>query len=170
MSAGFGGRLIGSVKAGVEQYTGIEPCEKTYYGLLNMIEDFKCKAEIIKDGSENFIRKDTYDLAFTSPPYFDTEKYDENESQSYKKYPTKEEWIEKYLKKTFENTYDSLKSKARMIINIANVKTFTDLEERTIQKAKETGFKLENTLNLSLSSINKGGFKFEPVFVFKKEL
>ena len=61
-----------------------------------------------------------------------------------------------------------LKPKGYLIINIANVPTAKDLEERTVQKAKELGFELEETLYMVLSSISGKGIKKEPIFVFRK--
>ena len=59
-----------------------------------------------------------------------------------------------------------------MLINIANVKSFKNLEDITIKVAKEEGFNHEDTYNLILSKIpGKGkssGKKLEPIFVFRK--
>lgn len=59
-----------------------------------------------------------------------------------------------------------------MIINIKNVKSFPDLEARTVELAESLGFTLVETLQLSLSAMfgakeKYGKFKFEPVFVFQ---
>ena len=55
-----------------------------------------------------------------------------------------------------------------MILNVANVKNFTNLETYLLKTAYDVGFSLDDILLLRLSSISKGGFKYEPVFVFKK--
>ena len=39
------------------------------------------------EGSENFVEKNNFDLCFTSPPYFDLERYSGEATQSYLKYP-----------------------------------------------------------------------------------
>lgn len=178
MSAGYGGRLLGAIKAGVKSYIGTDPCTETFNGLVN-IEKFilkntqycnNCKIELYKIGSEDFIPdKNSLDLCFTSPPYFNTEKYSDEITQSYKKYPTKIEWLNDYLKKTFENCYTGLKDNGVMAINIANVKAYNDLENDTIDIAKELGFKLEKIIKYSLSSLNKKNkYKYEPIFIFRK--
>jgi hypothetical protein len=56
-----------------------------------------------------------------------------------------------------------------MILNVANVKSHMTLEDDTVKIAKLQGFIHVKTLQLTLSSITKGGFKYEPVFVFTKE-
>ena len=125
--------------------------------------------ELHKVGSENYIPKpESLDLCFTSPPYFDTEKYSNEESQSYIKYPTKEDWINGYLNKTIENCWIGLKNQATMIINISNTSEYDFLEESTLEAAKKNGFKFIDTRYLVLSSIAGKGVKTEPIFIFKK--
>jgi DNA modification methylase len=66
-----------------------------------------------------------YDLAFTSPPYFGTERYAEGvaeEEQSWHAYPTYESWINDYLFKTLDNIYNVLSETGAIAINIIDVK------------------------------------------------
>ena len=53
-------------------------------------------------------------------------------------------------------------------MNVANVKSHPTLEADTVELATLQGFTYVRTLALTLSSITKGGFKYEPVFVFVK--
>ena len=172
MSCGWGGRLIGFLASSRKHYIGTEPSSKTYDGLLKIKEDFEYlgkKVEIHKLGSEVFQPdKESLDLCFTSPPYFDTEKYSDESTQSYVKFPTKEEWIDGFLRKTIENCYSGLKSNKYMLINIANTPKYKFIEEQTVKISKELGFKQEQTVELTLSSVMGAGYKYEPIFVFKK--
>lgn len=172
MSGGFGGRLLGFLASDCKHYIATEPSTLTYKGLIDMKEDYSYidkKVDIYRIGSEDFIPpKNSLDLCFTSPPYFDTEKYSVEPSQSYIRFDTPEAWIDGFLLKTMKNCYYGLKDGGYMIINIANVKTFTNLEDETVRAAKEAGFELVDTLYLILSSIAGKGIKREPVFVFKK--
>jgi hypothetical protein len=172
MSGGFGGRLLGFIASNCKHYIATEPSTLTYEGLLQMKNDY-CyvgkKVEILKMGSEDFLpQKESLDLCFTSPPYFDTEKYSDESSQSFIKFDTKETWLNGFLRQTIKNCFYGLKENGYMIINIANVKSFQNLEEETIKLAKDVGFELKETLYLTLSSIAGKGTKREPVFVFKK--
>ena len=125
--------------------------------------------ELHKLGSEIYQPdRESLDLCFTSPPYFDTEKYSDEGTQSYIKYPTKEEWINGFLYKTIENCYRGLKGNKYMLINIANTPKYKFIEEETIRISKELGFKQEKTIELTLSSVMGAGYKYEPIFVFKK--
>ena len=55
-----------------------------------------------------------------------------------------------------------------MLINIANTPKYDFIEKETIGISKELGFTQEDTLQLTLSSVMGAGYKYEPIFVFKK--
>jgi len=172
MSCGWGGRLLGFLASSRPKYIGTEPSSLTFEGLKKIKKDFfylTKSVELHKLGSEQFEPDaNSLDLCFTSPPYFDTEKYSDEETQSFKKYPTKEEWVNGFLYKTIENCYNGLKGNKYMLINIANTPKYKFIEEETIRIATELGFKQEQTIELTLSSIMGAGYKYEPIFVFKK--
>ena len=84
MSCGWGGRLLGALSNfKIKTYIGTEPSTKTYEGLLNIKKDFNHikNVEIFKIGSEDYLPdRNSLGLCFTSPPYFDTEKYSNEET------------------------------------------------------------------------------------------
>ena len=173
MSCGYGGRLLGFLASDCKKYIGVDPCTKTYNGLLLLKNDFEYidkQVSIHNCGSEDFeLTKNSIDLAFTSPPYFDTEKYSKESTQSYMKFPTCELWLNDFLGKTIENCKHGLKDDGHLIINIANVKTYPNLENEAVEIITEKGFRLVNIYNMVLSSIAGKGKKYEPIFVFKKK-
>ena len=85
MSCGWGGRLVGFLSSNCKTYIGTEPSSKTFDGLIQLNKDLNIygkDVQIHKLGSEIFRpEKETLDLCFTSPPYFDTEKYSDEETQ-----------------------------------------------------------------------------------------
>ena len=176
MSCGWGGRLIGAMTSKkVKKYIGTEPSTETFKGLKQIQKDFNymgTEVELHKLGSEVFRPSEKVDLCFTSPPYFDTEKYSDEPTQSYIKYPTQDKWIDGFLYLTIENCYESLKKNGYLLLNIANTSSGKSIEEGTLRIAKGFGLKHEKTLQLSLSTLARGGegtgFKYEPIFVFKK--
>lgn len=170
MSCGWGGRLFGFLASNCTKYIGTEPAKETFRGLQLLKKDFNYKdVELLNIGSEIYEpKKDSLDLCFTSPPYFDTEKYSEDKEQSYIKYNTKEKWLEGFYKKTMTNCFNGLKKNGYMIINIANTPKLKWIESQTLILAKELGFELIDILKLELSSISGKGVKYEPIFVFKK--
>jgi hypothetical protein len=175
ISSGFGGRLLGAEIAGVN-YIGTDPSTPTYKGLLKIKEEYinTIDSTIHCLGSEDFLpEKNSLDFVFTSPPYFNWEKYTNENTQSFKKFPEKESWLNGYLLKTFQNSFYGLKKNAKMAINIANTKNFKDLEEQTILMAEKAGFVLVDTWKLALSNPNMknktSSFKYEPIFIFQKK-
>jgi hypothetical protein len=177
MSGGWGGRLLGAIAAKIDTYIVTEPSLQTYNGLCNLANDFATDMHysILNQGSEDFKPfKNTLDLCFTSPPYYNLEKYSDEQTQSYIKFPTKKEWIEGFLEKTFENCYYGLKSDGYMLINIADLKNKNNfnLETETIISAEKVGFKYIKPIKLALSNVNlkdkTNAYKYEPIFIFKK--
>lgn len=171
MCGGFGGRILGFQVSNARKYICTEPSTKTYQGLLELKSDYISKnSEIYHCGCEDYIPdKNSLDFCFTSPPYFNTEHYSNEDTQSYIKYPTKELWANKFLKTMFSNCYYGLKKDKYMAINIANVKSFNNLEDVTVDMAKSVGFHYINKYYYLLSSLSKKSkFKYEPVFIFKK--
>lgn len=173
MSGGWGGRMLGAIASDVDMYIMTEPSKKTFEGLTELATDyFNNDFELHPYGSEEFLpHKNSLDLCFTSPPYFNLEKYADEPSQSYIKYPTKDDWIEGYLAETFKNCYYGLKQGAVMIINIADIKG-KELEKEVIKTAENVGFKYKTEYKLALSNINlrnkEKKFKYEPIYLFTK--
>ena len=107
MSGGYGGRLLGAIKSQIN-YIATEPATNTVEGLKEIINDWgtistlfrnELHLEIVQKGSEDFLPdKESLDLCFTSPPYFDTEKYSNEDTQSYIKFPTSRDWINGFLR------------------------------------------------------------------------
>ena len=174
MCGGWGGRLLGAIISDtVEKYVATEPSKKTYKGLVKLNNDFGYEEfKIVNECAEDYRpRKETVDLCFTSPPYFDREKYSNEKTQSYKRYPTKFLWVKCFLKPMLENCYHANKKGGHTAINIANVSGHNWIEDSTLKEASRCGFKLKETLKLQLSGgLVKPGddFKYEKIFVFKK--
>lgn len=172
MSCGWGGRLVGAMMSNrVKKYIGTDPSTLTFNGLCRMRDDFSYlgkEVELHCMGSETYLpQPSTLDLCFTSPPYFDTERYSTEDTQSYKKFSTYEDWLEGFWKQTMLNCKHGLKTGGHMLLNVADVGKYK-LETATQSIARKLGFVQEEDLNLALSALNTGGFKYEPVFVFRK--
>jgi len=169
---GFGGRLLGAISSPrVKHYEGCDPNTKTFDGLSKMAKNLQDTTKVVLNniGVEEYESDDKFDLVFTSPPYFDTEKYSIEETQSYIKFPTYEKWLNGFLRKLVENGIDALNKGGYFIINIANTKRATTLESDFLEIMKSYDMSLEKTLNMTLSKQHSGGqFKYEPIFVYNK--
>ena len=175
MSCGFGGRLLGALTCDrVTHYIGTDPSELTYKGLLEMADDFEKisgkKVSLYKLGSEDFEpERESLDLCFTSPPYFDTEKYSEEETQSYIKFPTCRMWLYGFMRQTLLNCWYGLKDGGYLVLNIATVNSYPAILEDVKKVALKIGFDYVHTLQLGLMHVSKGGMnKSEPVVIFRK--
>lgn len=174
MSSGYGGRLLGAIASRkVHHYIGTDPASQTMVGLRSLASDFahltQTSVTLHQQGSEDFL-PDTgsLDLCFTSPPYFNTEEYSYELGQSSVRHDTVDAWNEGFLRVTIRNCRQGLRRDGLMILNVADVKTHKTLVEDTLRIASEEGFSLTETLQLALSSISKGGHKYEPVMVFTR--
>jgi hypothetical protein len=90
-----------------------------------------------------------FDVAMTSPPYFNTEQYSKDLNQSYIKYPFYDKggensWKIGFLKRMIQTTYDLLKNGGEFWLNIADVRSKNitiPLEHDAVKLAKQVGFK-----------------------------
>ena len=122
-----------------------------------------------KCGSEDFKDKNKFDLCFTSPPYFNKEKYSNEDTQSFIKFPTKEQWYDGFLKPTIKNCFNSMKDNGVFIFNIKNTKDLPDFVDRTKEYSLQSGFNFTDTLWLDLASQTfMKGKNREEVLIFYK--
>lgn len=182
MSCGHGGRLLGALSAPVAKYIGTDPSSPTMQGLLHLISDLgkfsSAHIELHQCGSETFVPSEPVDFCFTSPPYFNTEKYTDEPTQSWKKFPTLEKWLQGFLRKTVRNCHSCLKSSGILALNVSEY-----LEESVEAVCKKEGFYKIDKLYLLLSKMPGSDAKrskvasnrktiygrvTEPILVFKK--
>lgn len=124
-SSGWGDRLNGFLasNSGVSYY-GVDPNKNLQSGYEKQIETYnsgmKFATTVVGQAEDqNYDRK--FDFAFTSPPYYDIERYTYDESQSWKRFKKFEDWLEKFLLKSIDNAWNSLDSGGHLIINISDV-------------------------------------------------
>ena len=135
-SAGWGDRLSGFYASETaEYYVGIDP-RKENHPIYNEQSEFydthksmfepKKKVEFICSPAEDvdFTKyNDTFDTVFTSPPYFNVERYSYDDTQSWVKYKEINEWNEHFLQRTLKNLWCSVKSGGYLLVNISDVYT-----------------------------------------------
>jgi DNA modification methylase len=88
--AGWGGRMIGAKSVGIKvHYTGIDPCAKTYEALRAIRDELGLtNVTLINKPAEVALQEldpgpgATYDIALTSPPYYNLEIYSDEPTQS----------------------------------------------------------------------------------------
>jgi len=182
-SAGYGGRLLGVGASRMRySYTAVDPNTETYKYLCyykNLIEQVTgMQGEIHCSTSEEFTPNDV-DCAFSSPPYFNLEKYSDEDTQCMVRYQTLDEWFDGYAVPTMENIYRGLNSDGVFATNIADYKSYGNksyaVVNRWIATAEKIGFKHCETIRMMLNTRpgvgndkKSGREKWEGVYVFTK--
>ena len=133
-SMGWGDRLTAFYASNATHYIGCDPNPNTFARYKDMIEFYdkltggKKTTQIYNCGAEDlpWNEIENVDCAFTSPPYFSTERYNEGgekeELQSWFKYNEYESWRDNFYLPVSQNTFDSLSEKGVMLINILDPK------------------------------------------------
>lgn len=128
-SSGWGDRLSAALATNsVKSYLGVDPNQNLIDGYNSQIQMAKeitginKNAHIISLPAEDIMFPlNSYDLVFTSPPYFIIERYTQEKNQSWKRYKKIDQWLEKFLFNVLEKSWYSLKSGGHMVINISDV-------------------------------------------------
>ena len=114
-------------------------------------------------------------FAFTSPPYFRKEHYSDEETQSWKRYQTGDDWRTGFLVPMMKLQYAALKPDSYAIVNIANVKiknTVYPLVDWTKEAGVSAGFEFVRCDEFPLTRRFGAGMDdevaIEPVLVFRK--
>jgi hypothetical protein len=167
ISVGWGGRMLGSSSLDKNvRYVGIEPCKKTYDGLCKIKETLGLKnvqlinkpAEIaLFEDSEDLQTTEKFDLALTSPPYFNLEIYSDEETQSLN-YGSYENWIENFLKPVIINVLSRVKYSAWSVKNFKTDKKYNLLDD-IIKIHEENDWEMDNDLIFTMSNSKRPGVK-----------
>lgn len=124
-SAGWGDRLAGFMAASqAKSYTGIDPNMRLVDGYQAQMKNFLGDkfATIIHQCAEDVdLGERKFDFIFTSPPYFNIERYTQEDNQSFKRYKKIDDWNENFLHKTLANVWEHLENGGVMVINISDV-------------------------------------------------
>lgn len=171
-SAGYGSRMLGALTTDIGlTYIGCEPNMNTFAN-LNRLGEYLNSYELYQIGSEDiYLEPHSVDFAFTCPPYFGVERYSEERTQSIVKFPVYKDWLEGYVRPTLQTTYNALKPGSRAIYVLAqniyymNVKYPLGID--WTNTALETGFRLEDKINVSSMSRKQRG-NAENYYVFRK--
>jgi hypothetical protein len=183
-SAGFGGRLLGISSSRMNyNYVGIDPNTETFENLQYLSslisEAYGRTSTLHCDVSENFQPEDI-DLAFSSPPYFNLEKYCDEPTQCMVRCSTVDEWFELYVVPTMQRIHQGLNSDGVFATNIADYKITNtqkyQVVDRWISTAEQMGFQYQTTIKMMLNTRpgvgndkKQGREKWEGVYVFTKK-
>jgi hypothetical protein len=183
-SSGWGDRLCGFLATDETiSYTGIDPNTNLVAGYNKQISLYNTNkhVEMIQGRAEDdsILGDRTFDLIFTSPPYFNIERYTHDDQQSFKRYKKIDMWLSQFMFKTIDNVWSRLETGGHLIINISDV-----YSNHTINKICDPmnkyiatqcgaeyvgcwGYEMRKRPN-SGALRNKTGLFAEPMWIWKK--
>lgn len=170
--AGWGGRMLGTVAAHW-RYVGCEPNTTTYNNLLEIVDflGIKDSVTLYNMPYENLDLTNLceVDIILTSPPYFDLERYDNKDSQSYIKYSTYEDWLNNWYLAMIEKNISVLSEDGLSCYNVMNGRC-ENIVEKTIEQHQERGFSLVGTLGIDspFKNYKKKLNKQDLTYIFQK--
>ena len=183
-SAGWGDRLCGFLASDAVSYTGVDPNKEAVSKYCDMIDQFGAEEDvtIFNDCAEDVDYEDRkFDLVFTSPPYFDLERYTSESNQSWKRYKKLNDWLELFLFASINKAWNHLEKNGYLILNISDVYTHHTVNKicdpmndfiNNLKGAEYVGcygyqmMKRPNSKTLK----GKSGKFAEPVWIWKKKI
>lgn len=169
---GWGGRLVGALLADVNSYVGIDPSPVAHKGVERTYDAFKdytetMNVQLIQKCFEDVkLEDESFDIALTSPPYFDVEKYDGAQT-SHLRYNDYKKWVEGFYTPFISKTYNALRQGGVFILQVGS-QTYP-LEKDAKRIAEYVGFSCECVRqfksNNTLNGTNDDG---EVLIIFRK--
>jgi 16S rRNA G966 N2-methylase RsmD len=169
--AGWGGRMIGAMSVGYNlpgikvHYTGIDPCAKTYDALRAIRDELGLtNVTLINKPAEVALQQEqelgTYDIALTSPPYYNLELYSDEPTQSVAtKDAGYQAWLDTFLKPVIAGVIRlGVKYSCWSVKNFKTDKKY-DLLDDVIRIHGEHGWRLLDDTVFTMSNSRRPGQK-----------
>lgn len=164
--SGWGDRAIGALGSDrVLSYQGVDCNSSLIPGYRRIVDelDEKKKLNFAHMPFQSFVGKTTYDLIFTSPPYFDFEVYSDEKTQSSFNKRTYREWFDSFMKMALQKMTLMIRPGGYVALHIGSTfrtPTFTDdVQARMI----ELGMRYVQQIDCSTESKRP-----IPIWVFQK--
>lgn len=127
-SMGWGDRLAGFMASSSSYYFGIDPNTMLVNGYHQQIKRYGGNKKIsfrtqCAEEADAYYECENVDLVFTSPPYFNIERYSKDPTQSYMRYKGIDDWLNGFLFQSIHNAWNKLKPSGHLVINISDVFT-----------------------------------------------
>lgn len=181
--AGWGGRMIGakSVEGGGDKlppimvhYTGIDPCMKTYTALRAIRDELGLSnVTLIHKPAEVALQQSlgTYDIALTSPPYYNLEIYSDEPTQSVASVNAAgyQAWLEMFLKPVIKGVIrHGVKYSCWSVKNFKTDNKY-DLLDDVIRIHGENGWRLLDDTVFTMANSRRPGKKAQDESVVPKK-
>lgn len=128
-STGWGDRLVAfQATDSVKKYVGSDPNQGLIDTYGRQLESFGRKDDVtihhMPAEEVNYTERygeESFDLVFTSPPYFNIERYTQEGNQSWKQYKKIDSWLNDFLFKVLADAYAVTERGGHLVINISDV-------------------------------------------------
>jgi len=184
-SMGWGDRLAGFFASDAKRYVGTDPntaLQKSYSEQISRYCSYTSDKEVIfrdKPAEEMVYTKEEFDTIFTSVPYFDTERYSTEDTQSWVRYKDLGEWLHNFLFESIERAWLALKRDGVMLINLSDVYGHHQIQ-RMCDPMNEfieglDGAEYEDCIGMRMAkrpnqNTHREGTYCEPIWVWRKVL
>ena len=132
ISAGWGDRLITAIACDVEKYVGFDPnteLQKGHTSIINTFgggdtDRFKVIYEPFEKGIDSIsvqIPQGSFNVVFTSPPFFDFEQYSKQKTQSTEQYDSYDKWKNEFLFVSIGKAYNHLEVNGKLALYIVDI-------------------------------------------------
>jgi DNA modification methylase len=128
--SGYGGRLVAAIACGAG-YIGIDASSEQIAGSRRMAVDLRKVTSggvsLVKGSAPEMLapmKPRSADLVFTSPPYFDKERYGHDTLQSYIQFRSYDDWLQGFLRDAILQTFRLLKAGGFLVLNVADSRRF----------------------------------------------
>jgi alkylated DNA repair dioxygenase AlkB/RimJ/RimL family protein N-acetyltransferase/SAM-dependent methyltransferase len=165
-SAGWGDRLLAAIAAdSVERYLAYDPNTDLKPGHDEIISTYNTSKDltVVYEPFQDALLDETFNLIFTSPPYFDLEIY-KGDLQSIKSFNHMDTWKKNFLYPSLSKGWDALDSGGHMVIHIADIGPKP--EDRIVEDMNNYILTLDNSLFLGMLGVF--GKYVRPAWVWKK--
>lgn len=178
--AGWGGRMIGAKSVGIKvHYTGIDPCAKTYEALRAIRDELGLtNVTLINQSAEVALQEldpgpgpgpgaanAKYDIALTSPPYYNLEIYSDEPTQSVTSSAVSDgyqAWLNKFLSPVIAGVIRlGVKYSCWSVKNFKTDKKY-DLLDDVIRIHGEHGWRLLDGAVFTMANSRRPGQKASP--------
>lgn len=167
---GWGDRMIGALASDcVEYYCGYDinaEMKSSYESIVKFCDKPKVKVDInICDFLEAKLEDSSFDLVFTSPPYFDFEIYGEWDSVD-TKYAGLIDWTQKFLTPVMKICYAAVKPDGILAIHIGDTYRTKGIGKMLCDIMKSLGCEFISEIECWNESSKKS--RYVPLWMFKK--
>jgi SAM-dependent methyltransferase len=177
-SAGYGGRLLACLTLD-RAYLGIDPAARQVAGLTKMRNQLRkhsaSNVKIVKGCAEEILfdlARNSVDLVFSSPPFFNLEIYSDEPSQSSYRYKSFDEWCDKFLAVIASQCCRVLRRHGFFAIHVSSRGKYPLESAARAIAAKHFSFHQTVPIEMSARPLqraqNGGACRTEPILVFRK--